>query len=136
MIRAFLAWRRRWDSPKGLGRRGERLAARHLKRHGLRVLARNVRSGPGEIDLIAVDGTTLVFVEVKSYTSCAAVEATGLEKLDRRKQTALRRSCWTFARRLRCHPESVRGDVVVVEFSRLSRRVPHEIRWYPGGIDL
>ncbi|MBI4601734.1 MAG: YraN family protein, partial [Planctomycetes bacterium] len=49
----------------GLGRRGERAAARHLRRQGLRILARNVREGRGEIDLVALDGATLVFVEVK-----------------------------------------------------------------------
>ena len=49
-----------------LGRRGEDLAAEHLQRRGLAVIARNHRTRFGEIDLIAHDGTTLVFVEVKT----------------------------------------------------------------------
>lgn len=60
----------------GLGERGERIAARYLRGAGYRVVATNVRiplghapSGRaviGEIDLVAYDGDTLVFVEVKT----------------------------------------------------------------------
>jgi len=52
-----------------LGRRGERAAARHLKRHRYRILARNYRSVAGEIDLIASQRETIVFVEVKTRSS-------------------------------------------------------------------
>ncbi len=51
-----------------LGALGERLAARHLKRAGLRVLVHNYQSPAGQIDLIASDLETLVFVEVKTRT--------------------------------------------------------------------
>lgn len=51
-----------------LGRRGERLAARFLKRKGYRILNRNWRCPVGEIDLVCADGDALVFVEVKSRT--------------------------------------------------------------------
>jgi putative endonuclease len=53
---------------QSLGRSAEALAARTLERRGMRILARNVRphGRRGEIDLIAVDGTALVFVEVKA----------------------------------------------------------------------
>ena len=49
-----------------LGRTGEQIAARHLRARGFELLARNVRTRAGEIDLIAFDGVTLVFVEVKT----------------------------------------------------------------------
>jgi putative endonuclease len=49
-----------------LGRRGEELAAAYLERGGYEILARNHRTRQGEIDLIAFDGTTLVFAEVKT----------------------------------------------------------------------
>jgi putative endonuclease len=49
-----------------LGRRGERIAADHLHRLGFWPLARNERTRYGEIDLIAFDGHTLVFAEVKT----------------------------------------------------------------------
>jgi len=53
--------------PRGaVGRQGEELAAAHLARLGFALLARNVRTRHGEIDLIAFDGAVLVFAEVKS----------------------------------------------------------------------
>ncbi len=62
-----LSWRRPRSSWKILfGSRGERLAARFLSRRKYRILARNYRCAVGEIDLIAVDGDMLVFVEVKT----------------------------------------------------------------------
>jgi putative endonuclease len=54
------------DPRHALGRLGERLAAAHLDRIGFASLGRNVRTRDGEIDLIAFDGRTLIFVEVKS----------------------------------------------------------------------
>ena len=47
------------------GASGEALAARLLERHGLTIVARNFRTRRGEIDLVARDGATLVFVEVR-----------------------------------------------------------------------
>ena len=52
---------RRW-----FGTRSERAAARHLKRQGFRILARNYTCPHGELDLIAVEGRCVVFVEVRS----------------------------------------------------------------------
>ncbi len=51
------------------GKRSERLAAEYLKRKGYRILASNYRSPLGEIDIVARDGDTLVFVEVKARSS-------------------------------------------------------------------
>ncbi|MFQ5892919.1 MAG: YraN family protein [Nitrospinota bacterium] len=52
-----------------LGQRGERVAARFLRRRGYRILHRNWRCPAGEIDLVCADGATLVFVEVKSRSA-------------------------------------------------------------------
>jgi putative endonuclease len=54
------------DRRRSLGRLGEDLAAAHFERLDFRVLARNVRTRHGEIDLIAFDGRTIVFAEVKT----------------------------------------------------------------------
>lgn len=52
------------------GRRGERLAAKFLREHGYKILYRNFRGRTGgEIDIVARDGDTLVFVEVKTRGS-------------------------------------------------------------------
>jgi putative endonuclease len=48
------------------GRRGEEIAAEHFQRLGYEVLARNHRTRYGELDLVACDGESLVFVEVKT----------------------------------------------------------------------
>jgi putative endonuclease len=54
------------NARRALGGRGEQLAAAHLRAQGFRTLARNVRTRHGEIDLVAFDGCTLVFAEVKT----------------------------------------------------------------------
>jgi putative endonuclease len=54
------------DPRRTLGRLGEELAAAHVQQLGFAVLARNVRTRQGEIDLIAFDRGTIVFVEVKA----------------------------------------------------------------------
>src|SRR5688572_661768 len=67
---------RRWApwADRSLGARGERVAARLLRREGYRVLARNLRSRLGEVDILAEapDGHTIVIVEVKAGTGAAA----------------------------------------------------------------
>ena len=55
--------------PLKTGRKGEKLARRFLKRRGYRILAANYVCPVGEIDLIALDGRTIAFVEVKSRTT-------------------------------------------------------------------
>jgi putative endonuclease len=59
----------RGDSRRALGRLGEQLAAAHLERLGFAIVARNVRTRYGEIDVIAFDERTLAFVEVKTRRS-------------------------------------------------------------------
>ena len=60
---------RRSDEHLRLGARGERAAARHLKRRHHRIIARNYRCPVGEIDLISIHEDTVVFVEVKTRSS-------------------------------------------------------------------
>ncbi|AUZ87349.1 YraN family protein [Arthrobacter agilis] len=70
-----------------LGRRGEATAAVFLEQAGLRIVDRNWRCPVGEIDLVAVDGSTLVIVEVKTRSSddfgqpLEAITASKLERL-------------------------------------------------------
>ena len=71
---------------RALGQWGEDLAVRHLEAQGLEVLDRNWRCRDGELDVVARDGRTLVFVEVKSRTSTAygePAEAVSLRKARR-----------------------------------------------------
>lgn len=52
-----------------LGKTGEDLACKYLKKHGYKIIERNFRIRGGEIDIIALDGRTLVYIEVKTRTS-------------------------------------------------------------------
>ena len=70
------------------GRRGETFAAEHFERLGFAVLARNHRTRFGELDLVAYDGETLVFAEVKTRRS-GSREA--WESLHDRKRSQVRR---------------------------------------------
>jgi putative endonuclease len=70
------------------GRRGEDAAVAHLEACGYRVLRRNLRGPGGEIDVVARDGETIVFVEVKTRASHAFGSALGA--VDARKRKRLR----------------------------------------------
>ena len=61
-------------SKQQLGRLGERLGARFLRRRGYRMVARNYACPAGEIDLIALDRDSIVFVEVKARRDDAVAE--------------------------------------------------------------
>ncbi len=54
------------DKKSEIGKQGEDLACEYLQGKGYKILTRNYRYGHGEIDIIAMDGETLVFIEVKT----------------------------------------------------------------------
>ncbi|MFO7606445.1 MAG: YraN family protein [Desulfurivibrionaceae bacterium] len=70
-----------------LGRRGEELACRFLKKGGYKILEKNYRGHLGEIDLVAREGGCLVFVEVKTRSTTAFGHP--LESINPRKQHQL-----------------------------------------------
>jgi putative endonuclease len=95
-----------------VGAYGERVAARHLADAGLVVLDRNWRCADGEIDIVARDGPTLVFCEVKTRRSARfgdPAEAVGVAKVGRLRRLAL---LWIAASGL--HAPDVRFDVLSV----------------------
>src|SRR5258708_10646944 len=95
---------------------GEELAAEHLRRRGFQVLARNVRTAAGEIDVIASNGCTIAFVEVKTTrgterstgngSSAGALAAIVLERLGPRQR---RRLCGLALEWLRAPPTARRS---------------------------
>lgn len=98
-----------------VGAYGERLAARYLTESGLQILDRNWRCEQGEIDIVAMDDTCLVIVEVKTRRSLAygsPVEAVTAVKAARLRRLA---ACWiTDHRSLVDSVADVRIDVVGV----------------------
>jgi putative endonuclease len=99
-------------SPKPLGRRGEDATARYLRKRGYVIIARGHRDNIGEIDLIVVDGRTVVFVEVKTRTTHEAGHPA--DAVDLAKQRRLTRLALSYMKRhdlLECR---ARFDVVAV----------------------
>jgi len=99
-------------APKPLGRRGEDAAARYLKRLGYTIVARGHRDNIGEVDLIAVDGRTFVFIEVKTRTTHDAGHPA--DAVDEAKQQRLTRLALSYMKRHDLLECSARFDVVAV----------------------
>ena len=97
---------------KPLGRRGENLAASHLRDQGWEILERNYRTRLGEIDLVCRDHNTIVFVEVK--TRASARFARPDESVTQRKQAKLRRLVEEYLVTHRLEASDVRLDVLGV----------------------
>ena len=106
------SWLRRVFPNKSLGQRGEEAAARFLKRQGYGILARGKRLRPGELDLVVLDGRTIVFVEVKTRTSQDAGHPS--EAVNAVKQRRLTRLAVTFLKRHGLLEYKARFDVVAI----------------------
>jgi len=99
--------------PSNAGKEGEDRAAKALEEAGINVIARNFRWKRGEIDIIALDGETLVFVEVKAWS------VFGMENLahsvNRKKQDRIIETAKYFlATHRQYYRRAIRFDVVFV----------------------
>ncbi len=108
----FTRWSRRVFPKKTLGRRGEDEAARYLRRLGYKILARGRRLASGELDLVVLDGRTIVFVEVKTRTSQEVGHPA--DAVDAIKQRKLTRLAVTFMKRHGLLEFPARFDVVAI----------------------
>ena len=113
-----------------LGRLGERLAAASLEERGYHILERNFRCRFGEIDLVAEEGSDLVFVEVKTRRGIAR----GLpeEAVNARKARKLQEVAFSYLDLHKLPECSWRIDVVAVQFSSTGKL--EEIRVYQHAI--
>lgn len=109
------SFREQWGRRQSLGWRGERAAARMLKKKGLRIVTTGYRDRIGEIDIVALDGETVVFVEVKTRRHHGAGHP--LEAVDERKQAQLVRLAHVFVRRHGLMEYRCRFDVIGVTWS-------------------
>ncbi len=94
-----------------LGERGENVAARFLQRAGYKILTRNFRTPVGEIDIIARDGKTLVFVEVKTRTDD---EPRPEDQVDTQKQHQITKAAKYYLSRFGSPQPSARFDVIAI----------------------
>ena len=103
-------------SRAALARAGENAAAAWVERAGLRIVERNYRCRSGELDIVAADGETVVFVEVKLRHA----PFDPLEAVDERKQRRVSRAAFDFLMRRGMLDRPARFDVVAVEARTLA----------------
>jgi putative endonuclease len=97
---------------KLLGDKGERKASRFLKKLGYRIIERQHQTQFGEIDIIAIDGNQIVFVEVKTRRTTDAGQP--FEAVDRVKQQKIARTALAWLKSQRRLNQSCRFDVVSI----------------------
>jgi putative endonuclease len=114
------AWRKRLFPTRTLGQMGERAAERYLKRLGYIIVARGQRDDLGELDLVAVDGRTIVFVEVKTRRGDQAGHPA--EAVDEEKQRKITRLALAYLKRHDLLEYPSRFDVVAVTWPANARR--------------
>lgn len=95
-----------------IGTRGEAAAAAYLERIGLTVIERNWRCARGEVDIIALDGDTIVLCEVKTRTTVS--RGTPEDAVSPAKQQKIIRSAETYLLTSGAAPCPVRFDVIAI----------------------
>ena len=113
-----------------LGETGEELACRELRRRGYAVVARRFRTRFGEIDIIARDGETLVFVEVKARSSPEF--GAPAEAVTPRKQHTISLMASEYLLRTGSTAAPCRFDVVAV---MMGQGRPPRVEVFPGAFD-
>lgn len=109
------------DARPALGRAGEEIAAAGYIRDGYRIVARNFRCGQGEIDIVAMNGRTLVFCEVKTRSTDLFGDPS--EAVTPVKQARLRRLAAAWLAQNPTRAKELRFDVVSVVMGRGRTRV-------------
>ena len=112
------------------GQQAQKLAEKFLKKKGLRILARNINTGPAEIDLVARHRREVVFIEVRSRWSESDVRPE--ETVNRTKQQRLIRGAQAFLKSRRWEDRPVRFDVVAID----AFLDPPAIRYIPDAFSL
>jgi putative endonuclease len=98
-----------------LGSRGENLALEKIKRLGYKCLERNYRCSLGEIDLIAKDGDSLVFIEIK--TRRGSTTGIAKEAVNQRKMRQISKTALNYMKANSCCDTKARFDVIAVNIT-------------------
>jgi putative endonuclease len=109
------------DPRRAIGQAGEDVATRHLEQRGCAIVERNFRTRYGELDIVATDGTCLVFCEVK--TRIGGTTTSALEAVGPRKQLQLRKMAaeWFRLAEHRTRTRSTRFDAIGVVLTASGR---------------
>jgi putative endonuclease len=112
------------------GKLNENLAVNYLKRQGCRIVERNFRTARGEIDIIARDGDTLVFVEVKARRSRS--RGSPKEAVTPEKQRRISLAALQYLKTAPSPLNRARFDVVAI----LTEAGPAQIEWIRNAFEL
>lgn len=112
---------RRW-----FGRRSERAGAKYLRKQGYRILGKNIDDRLGEIDLLALEGETIVVVEVRSSESRTFDELAAT--VNHEKQKRLTNALLRFVQRRKLWNVGVRFDILAMRWPPTAREP--EVRHY------
>ena len=99
------------------GNRGENLVCQKLEERGFRILKRNVRERFAEIDIVAEDGDTLCFVEVRSRQNTRLGHP--VETVNYKKQRSIRRAAEVFLSRHKITAKPIRFDVATIVWNEM-----------------
>lgn len=114
-------------SNKRLGSIGEQSVRQYLEKKGWHFVAQNVHVGHDEIDLIMMDGNTLVFVEVKLRKPGVS----GTEAVDAAKRRRISRAAVVYMAKTGGLDRSARFDVAEVAFDGVQMEIHHIVDAFP-----
>jgi putative endonuclease len=104
-----------------LGKEGEDLALKEVESLGYQCIARNYRCSLGELDLVARDGETLVFIEIKTRKGKSLDYAK--EAVHARKQRQMSKVALAYMKKNKCEDARARFDVVVIHQRGLDKEI-------------
>ena len=119
------------DGGRNAGRTGERAAEKEARRRGMTVLERNLVAGGAEIDLVALDGEVLVFIEVKARSEDS--HGAPAEFVDFEKRRRIIRAARAFLKRKRLLDRRRRYDIVAIRLDAKGRA--ENVRWMEAAFD-
>jgi len=100
------------ESTRAIGRDGEEIAAEYLRNNGYRIVEKNYKNRFGEIDVIAKDGNTVVFIEVKTRNTPSY--GTPSSAVDSKKQQRIGKVAVTYLTKKGLTQHPIRFDVVSI----------------------
>lgn len=108
---------------QSLGKTGEDLAIKYLKSNKFKILDRNFRCSLGELDIVAREKDTIIFIEVKTRRSADIVEP--FESVGRKKQEKIRALAEFYLQEKNCADFEVRFDVISIVSDDRENRFEH-----------
>ncbi|MFC1563306.1 YraN family protein [candidate division KSB1 bacterium] len=117
------------------GDKGEKIACKYLKKHGIKIVEKNYRAVRGEIDIIGMDGNCLVFFEVKTNSSPSDIPPE--LRVNTAKQRQIGKIAGAYLQEKKLYETDCRFDVISVTLGEKGNHVISHIRnafWLPGDL--